>query len=353
MQQEEGNIRIVDIARMAGVSVGTVDRVIHDRGKVSAENRRKIQAVLDEVGYRPNLVARSLALKKHFNLVALIPAFAPGQYWEAMDQGIDRAALEMKPYNVRVTKLPFDQYDRESFDRVAAGLPALEPDGVIVATMFTDSVVSLSRELDCSGVPYVYVDSNIESERQLAYFGTHSYDGGCIAARLLTGCMDRQGDLLVARMIHKGRNDSHQGENRRRGFMDYLHRNGFAGTVREVGLKPDDEDYNRAELDRVFAEHPTIEGAVMFNSTCYMLGEYLKHRRLGQVRLVGYDLIARNTDLLAEGVITALIAQRPELQGYGAVKSLADYLILKQTPPPVNLMPIDILIKENIKYYKP
>ena len=42
-----GAVRIVDIARMAGVSAGTVDRFIHNRGKVSAENRRKIQAVLD------------------------------------------------------------------------------------------------------------------------------------------------------------------------------------------------------------------------------------------------------------------------------------------------------------------
>ena len=68
---------------------------------------------------------------------------------------------------------------------------------------------------------------------------------------------------------------------------------------------------------------------------------------------MGYDLIARNTALLHEGVVTALIGQRPEAQGYEAVKALADYFIQKKVPAPVNLMPIDILIKENIRYYRP
>ena len=61
MDKEFSNIRIVDIAKMAGVSVGTVDRVIHNRGRVSEENRKKVQAILEMVHYQPNLMARSLA----------------------------------------------------------------------------------------------------------------------------------------------------------------------------------------------------------------------------------------------------------------------------------------------------
>ena len=55
MDKEFSNIRIVDIAKMAGVSVGTVDRVIHNRGRVSEENRKKVQAILEMVHYQPNL----------------------------------------------------------------------------------------------------------------------------------------------------------------------------------------------------------------------------------------------------------------------------------------------------------
>ena len=74
MDKEFSNIRIVDIAKMAGVSVGTVDRVIHNRGRVSEENRKKVQTILEMVHYQPNLMARSLASKKQYHFVAITPS---------------------------------------------------------------------------------------------------------------------------------------------------------------------------------------------------------------------------------------------------------------------------------------
>ena len=111
MDKEFSNIRIVDIAKMAGVSVGTVDRVIHNRGRVSEENRKKVQTILEMVHYQPNLMARSLASKKQYHFVAITPSFTHGEYWEAISDGIDKAASEMESYNITITKLFFDQYN--------------------------------------------------------------------------------------------------------------------------------------------------------------------------------------------------------------------------------------------------
>ena len=94
--QKNKNIRLTDIARLANVSVGTVDRVIHNRGRVSEENIRRVKEIMEQVGYRPNLIARSLAVKKPCHLVALIPDFRPGDYWSAMEYGIRRAEEEGK-----------------------------------------------------------------------------------------------------------------------------------------------------------------------------------------------------------------------------------------------------------------
>jgi len=57
------NIRIKDIAQLAGVSVGTVDRVLHNRGRVSEEALKKVLSVLDQIEYKPNLIARTLGRK--------------------------------------------------------------------------------------------------------------------------------------------------------------------------------------------------------------------------------------------------------------------------------------------------
>ena len=351
MDKEFSNIRIVDIAKMAGVSVGTVDRVIHNRGRVSEENRKKVQAILEMVHYQPNLMARSLASKKQYHFVAIIPSFTQREYWEAISEGIDKVAAEMETYNITITKLFFDQYNNKTFDDITRNLLDEKVDGVLIATLFTDSVIRLSQELDRNEIPYVYVDSNIEGQHQLAYFGTESYDAGVIAARLLTDRLSPTSDILMARIVHSGKNDSNQGKNRRDGFCHYLKEVGFSGKLHEVELKISDSVYNFAKLNEIFELNPGIKGAIIFNSTCYILGNYLKAREMQAVKLVGYDLIERNTQLLSEGVITALIAQRPERQGYEGIKSLCNYLLFKQKSEKVNLMPIDILLRENLKYY--
>lgn len=363
MDKEFSNIRIVDIAKMAGVSVGTVDRVIHNRGRVSEENRKKVQTILEMVHYQPNLMARSLASKKQYHLAAIIPSFTQGEYWEAISEGIDKAASEMESYNISITKLFFDQYNNKTFDDIVRNMLDEKVDGVLIATLFADSVIRLSQTLDRYEIPYVYVDSNIESQHQLAYYGTESYDAGVIAARLLTDRLSPDADILMARITHSGKNDSTQGKNRRDGFCHYLNATGFGGTLHEVELKINDSVYNFMKLDEIFETSKSIdankniesdkpiEGAIIFNSTCYILGNYLKARQMQSVKLVGYDLIERNTQLLSEGVITALIAQRPERQGYDGIKSLCNSLLFNQNPEKVNLMPIDILLKENLKYY--
>lgn len=136
--QKNKNIRLTDIARLANVSVGTVDRVIHNRGRVSEENVRRVKEIMKQVNYKPNLIARSLAVKKPCHLIALIPEFCTGNYWSAMEYGIRRAEEELESFGVKVTILTFDQYSRTSFEQTASHLLDMPDtiDGVIVGTLF-------------------------------------------------------------------------------------------------------------------------------------------------------------------------------------------------------------------------
>ena len=93
---------------------------------------------------------------------------------------------------------------------------------MLIATLFTDSVIRLSRELDRFEIPYIYVDSNIEGQHQLAYFGTESYDAGVIAARLLTDRISPASDILMARINDSGKNETNPGRKRRGGLCRYL-----------------------------------------------------------------------------------------------------------------------------------
>ena len=109
----------------------------------------------------------------------------------------------------------FDQYSKASFDQAVSRLQEMPEtvDGVIVGTLFKEAVIQLSEHLDAGEIPYVYVDSDIEEQGRLAYYGTDSVAGGEIGARMLLASMAFQGDILVAHIQHDKGSMSTQGRN--------------------------------------------------------------------------------------------------------------------------------------------
>ena len=97
-----------------------------------------------------------------------------------MEYGIRRAEEEWESYGVKVSVLTFDQYSKASFEQAVSRLQEMTEtvDGVIVGTLFKEAVIQLSEHLDAREIPYVYVDSDIEEQGRLAYYGTDSVVGG-------------------------------------------------------------------------------------------------------------------------------------------------------------------------------
>ena len=87
-------IRIKDIAVMAGVSTGTVDRILHNRGNVSESARVAVEKTLKEVNYKPNIHISGLSLKRKYKIVITTPLAQQGEYWESIRYGTQRAMEE-------------------------------------------------------------------------------------------------------------------------------------------------------------------------------------------------------------------------------------------------------------------
>ena len=105
MCAQQKRVTIKDVARLAKVSKGTVDRVIHNRGEVSEESRAKVMEVIEQLGYKPNMYASLLASKREYKIVALIPEFSEGEFWELMQRGISKAAREYAEFNVDIGRI--------------------------------------------------------------------------------------------------------------------------------------------------------------------------------------------------------------------------------------------------------
>lgn len=351
MAELSDKIRIKDIAELAGVSKGTVDRVIHNRGEVSEASREKVEKVLREMQFKPNVYASALASKKRYHFLCILPEHGVDDYWAQVEAGLKKQMLELRDLNVSVDLLYYDQYDVYACRELYQKIPDMHPDAVLVSPLFKDSSEALARQLSERHIPFVFVDSQVEGVSPLAYYGMHSFKSGHLAAKLLFHEQPGIESVVMFHAVRRGETGANQTVQRKAGFMEYIRQHKPHCIIHSVALHWNNIEENDRILDAFFKDHPDVTAGVSFNSRVFMVADYLHRREKREFRLLGYDLLERNVEFLKSGNVDYLIAQRPEIQGYRGLKALADHLIFKKEVPVLNYMPMDILTDENIDFY--
>ena len=346
-------IRIKDIALRAGVSEGTVDRVLHNRGEVSAKSREAVQKALEELNYRPNIYARTLAMKRHFRFIFFMPQHVTGDYWDKVEQGITRAMREFADLNVQISPCYYNQFDRDSYRQEAECLINSRPDGVVIVPTFAQETLRLIGKLQEAGVPYSFVDSMVDDPNFVSYYGQHSFQSGWVAAKLLLRDLPKNSEILLVRMRRAGEEVSNQTQKRYEGFVRYMEETGLSDDYCVKTLLMDDEDNeeNRTCLQDTLMHSEKLGAMITFNSKVHRLAQSVMACNKQNIRVIGYDLLDKNVDYLRQGVIDCLIAQSPEQQAYWVLRDLCRHVVLGQKVQRINYVPIDILMKENIDYY--
>ena len=345
MAARNGKIRIKDIDEMAGVSEGSVDRILHKRGNVSKKSEAKIRAVLDKINYKPNKYASVLASNKQWKLAYLIPESQGSPYWTQVEQGIRKAADEIINLNVSIEGHHFNQFDETSFQNAINELKESDFDGLVYSPAFKEPAEAFARHLEVFQKPYALIDSDLPDNSPTCYYGQHSLQSGYIAAKLLYPWLEGNG-ILVVHFKHEKQAIQNQVAARFKGFMNFVNEHLQGTPIREVEISADNGD----ALKKTLAEfHP--DACVVFNSKAHLVADLLKEQTHKGIRLIGYDTIPENVKRMKDGDIWCLIGQRPESQGFNAIKSLADLMVFQSKPSRTNYMPIDILMGENIDYY--
>jgi len=341
----------MDIARLTGLSKGTVDRVLHNRGEVSPKSREKILKVIHDLGYKPNVYASLLASARQYIIAVLIPSQAEGSFWGLMAGGIQRAREHVAPLGVRVETVEYDQYDAASFNAACEQLMELDPAGVVVVPLFSDSTKSLTARLREKGIPYVFIDSKLEDPGYLAYFGMPMNKSGYLCADLLTSGRPVK-EIAAVRIIRDKDNYSDPTENRRSGFMAFMQQHYPDCQIHHVFIEPDNPEKIEKTLEGFFSLHPDVRHIVMFNSRIYLVAAFLEKHNICGCRVIGFDNLAANVDALRRGTVSILIAQHPDEQVHLAIQALSDHILLKQDPHTKdNHMHMDILTRYNVEDY--
>ena len=352
---DTAKIRIKDIAERAGVSVGTVDRVLHERPNVSPKALEKVKKALEEMDYKPNMYASALAYNKSYNFCMLIPKHESEAYWEEVEEGAQAACERYRDFRVSNKVLYYNRFSAETFAKLMNEVLRMPepPDGIIVVPSKIEVTRRYTDMMHERGIPFILLDSYMPDLKPLAFFGQDSFSSGYFAARMLMMLAPKEKEIMLMKQMRNGNVASKQQENRETGFRHYMHDHFPSVQIHEVNLSLDEKrDKYDLILETFFSEHPQVHHCITFNSKAHLVGEYLLKSNRRNIQIMGYDMVPKNAECVRQGSISFLIAQHAYMQGYACIDTLFRAIVLKKEVDPVNYMPIELLSKENIDFYR-
>jgi LacI family transcriptional regulator len=343
---------VKEIARRANVAIATVDRVIHNRTGVSAKTREKINKIIAELNYQPNLLARRLASGKIISIAVLIPSVTEEtDFWEAPLQGIRQAEAEIRQYGINVDLFFFNLSDPNSFITQANRILDSQVDGIVLAPSFVDEAQEFTTACQKSGVPFVFIDADIPGQQSLSYIGPPLFQSGYLAGKLSTYRLQETSKLLVVNIATSL--DSFTYKQIEEGFRAYFADHKQKYTILKADIQQTDYASIANHLQQLFDANPTIDAVFVSNSRVFSVARFLEGRLPSpKPILIGYDFVNENIRFLTNGTIDFLICHQPKDQGYRSIMALYQHLVLLAPVAKEYYMPIDIVTQENQAFYR-
>jgi DNA-binding LacI/PurR family transcriptional regulator len=151
------NVTLKDVAAALGMSTMTVSRAINDRPNVDAETKKKVKDLAAQMGYTPNLVAKSLVSSRTYTIGVVIPEISHSFFPEVV-RGIEEVT-NTRNYQIFLTNTS-ENFEKEK--AVIAALRAKQVDGILVSTTLTSKDTGFYASLAASGLPVVFFDRGIK-----------------------------------------------------------------------------------------------------------------------------------------------------------------------------------------------
>ena len=346
---EKKNYTIKEIAKLADVSRGTVDRILHRRGNVSKKARQKVEDILKKIDYSPNIIARSLKANKRSRIVAILPSNEKDNYWNQSVTGIREAAEKAKEFNVTIEIKKYDIASPKLFNQLISELLENKPHGVLLAPLFYQESLDFLVKCISYNIPYVLFNTHIEDSQSLCFIGQDLFASGRVSADLLNLIRIPDKRILVVHFDEDPAIANHLKE-KEIGFRRYFEEKDEKVAIQTMRLSSYQGNHVEEKMEEIFTRNDW-GGIYVSTSKAHVIADYLKRKSLRHIPLIGYDLIDQNINFLKSGEINFLINQNPKLQTYLGISYLSDFLVFGKKIEQTNLLPLDIITVENLKFY--
>lgn len=340
-------VTIKRIAELAGVSTGTVDRALHDRGRVDPKVAQRIKQIARELNYQPNTVAKSLSVRnRNLKIAVVLHLNTPNRFFDDVIAGINRAREEIRDFGISVDLYSCKDFDAEYQLQMIEKALDDGANAIIIVPINDDRICRRLNELYEKQFPVAFLTNILEDVNYLSYIGCNYCLSGQIAAGLLNMVRPTGGKLLLFCPSFQ----MYGHTLRARGLRTQLEQCYPQIMLQEtVELTGDDiRDYNltKAALEQ-YPDTDTIlcPGAFSLGN----LQAVSDWTALERAKVLCYDYSSRVDAMIRNGNVFAALTQCPQEQGYTAVKTVFNYLCMDKMPPfKNNYVRNRIMLKENL-----
>jgi LacI family transcriptional regulator len=333
-----------DIARVAGVSLATVDRVLNERPGVRTVTIDRVNKAIAKLGYVRDAAAANLARRRHYKLLFVLPE-TTNEFVVGLEKAIAEQGAKQLHQRTTLEKVSVAPFDPQAIVETLDSLDPDQTDGVAVFGPETPSVRDAVKRVRARGIAVVALVADLPSSDRDHFVGIDNIAAGRTAARLMGRFVRGKGRILVITGSRLARDHLE----RRKGFDAVMSEEFPDLEVMASIVGRDDPELLQSMLPDVFAAYDDIRG--IYSSAGGNLGliQYLETTgRYKDMVVIAHELTPVCRAALESGVFDALISQDTGHLVRSAarlLKATADRLPFDQTQERIR---IDIYLRDNL-----
>ncbi len=339
-------LTIRDIAKLAGVSRGTVDRVLHNRGRVDAEVERRIKAIVRECNYQPSRAAQQLSMRKQKIRIGFLSRVDQNGFWSIVIRSAEKAERELAEYGITVEKRFFDYCYPQAQLEMINELVSMDISALIIVPLDDPMIRRRLEELKAQGILVVLLQSEVTGFSPFCYIGSDYYIGGRSAAGLLHNFSSGRTSRVLLLNGSQYLSSHHL---RRAGFLDELNAYNTPYELVESQDITSDPEYAYHQARSLLEQHSEITAVYTVPNSAAAVSCAIRDLDLiGRVTHIGFGMTDATRPFILDGSLSAIIGHRAEQQGYLPFSILLEYFISGQLPENRRILMLnDIFIKQN------
>lgn len=336
-------LTISQIAKMANVSRGTVDRVIHNRGAVSKETKKKIEEIIEKYDYQPNAIGRALSQKNPYKIgVILIQEYVP--FFQVIKKGVLDAVEQYKDYSIELCLKHLSGLDENEY------LEALNQfedkvDALAIIGHNTKKITDKVNAMINKGIPFLTMNIDLYNSLRSGYIGINNYQGGQCLGGLVKDMANEKTEVLLL-----GGHSENKLENERlNGFLEVIKSKTNIHCSNVLYTQDDPQKVYDCVKEKIM--NKTYDMIVTIGYGTHIICQSINDLKLAKRPLVfGFDLLPECEEYLKSGQLSYVVDQCAYLQGKQTLTYLCEYFIHKTPLPKGNVfLPISIYNQYNLE----